>query len=102
VVGAAGIAIARVDPRLTVWESVHHLIRAPSEGEAAAAAPVAQLGGQAEAARELAYSTGSALLKDSIMALTDVFHQPLGSAECSLVNELHDFRNPWAHEHTFS
>jgi len=71
---AAGIAIARagkvrllrvdelpadwdpmVDPRLTVWESVHHLIRALSEGEAAAAALVARLDGQAETARELAY-----------------------------------------------
>lgn len=71
---AAGIAIARagkvrllrvdevpadwdpmLDQRLTVWESVHHLIRALSDGEAVAAALVARLGGQAEAARELAY-----------------------------------------------
>ncbi|HEY5865801.1 MAG TPA: hypothetical protein VI542_09685, partial [Candidatus Tectomicrobia bacterium] len=70
----AGIAIARagkvrllrvdelpatwdplVDQRLTVWESVHHLIRALNEGETAAAALVARLGTQAEAARELAY-----------------------------------------------
>jgi putative DNA methylase len=70
----AGIAIARagkvrllrvdelptdwdpmVDQRLTVWESVHHLIRALNEGETTAAALVARLGGQAEAARELAY-----------------------------------------------
>src|SRR5215831_5881585 len=43
------------DQRLTVWESVHHLIRALNEGETAAAALVAKLGGQAEAARELAY-----------------------------------------------
>ena len=47
------------DPRfvsnLTVWESVHHLIRALNEGETAAAILVAKLGGQAEAARELAY-----------------------------------------------
>jgi putative DNA methylase len=43
------------DQRLTVWESVHHLIRALNEGETAAAALVARLGGQAEAARELAY-----------------------------------------------
>jgi putative DNA methylase len=41
------------DQRLTVWESVHHLIRALNEGETAAAALVAKLGGQAEAAREL-------------------------------------------------
>jgi putative DNA methylase len=70
----AGIAIARAgkvrllrvdelpaawdplaDQRLTVWESVHHLIRALNQGETAAAALVARLGGQAEAARELAY-----------------------------------------------
>ena len=43
------------DQRLTVWESVHHLIRTLNEGETAAAALVAKLGGQAEAARELAY-----------------------------------------------
>jgi len=43
------------DQRMTVWESVHHLIRALNEGETVAAALVAKLGGQAEAARELAY-----------------------------------------------
>lgn len=44
------------DPRLTVWEMVHHLIRRMDEGgESAAAALVAQLGVRAEAARELAY-----------------------------------------------
>ena len=43
------------DQRLTVWESVHHLIRTLNEGETAAAALVAKLGGQAEAARALAY-----------------------------------------------
>jgi uncharacterized protein (DUF697 family) len=43
------------DQRLTVWESVHHLIRALNEGETAAAALVARLGARAEAARELAY-----------------------------------------------
>lgn len=43
------------DQRLTVWESVHHLIRALSQGEAAAATLAARLDGQAEAARELAY-----------------------------------------------
>jgi putative DNA methylase len=71
---AAGIAIARAgkvrllrvdelptdwdpltDQRLTVWETTHHLIRALNQGEAAAAALVTRLGGQAEAARELAY-----------------------------------------------
>jgi putative DNA methylase len=44
------------DPRLTVWEMVHHLIRAlEAGGESAAADLVAKLGGKAEVARELAY-----------------------------------------------
>ena len=43
------------DHRLTVWEMVHHLIRALDKGEAAAAALVAKLGTKAELARELAY-----------------------------------------------
>jgi putative DNA methylase len=44
------------DARLTAWETVHQLIRAlESGGEPAAAALVAQLGSQAEVARELAY-----------------------------------------------
>jgi putative DNA methylase len=44
------------DPRLTVWEMVHHLIRVlETGGEAAAAALVAKLGAKAETARELAY-----------------------------------------------
>ena len=44
------------DNRLTVWESVHQLIRAmQSGGESAAAVLVAKLGAQAEIARELAY-----------------------------------------------
>ncbi|MCC7107418.1 MAG: DUF1156 domain-containing protein [Chloroflexi bacterium] len=44
------------DSRLTVWETVHHLIRVlESGGEGAAAALVAKLGSQAEVARELAY-----------------------------------------------
>ena len=44
------------DPRLTAWETVHHLIRAlASGGEGAAAALVAKLGATAEIARELAY-----------------------------------------------
>lgn len=42
--------------RLTVWESVHHLIRVMnSGGESGAAELVAKLGGAADAARELAY-----------------------------------------------
>ena len=44
------------DPRLTAWETVHHLIRAlEAGGEGAAAALVAKLGDRAEIARELCY-----------------------------------------------
>lgn len=44
------------DPRLTVWEMTHHLIRTlESGGESAAAALAAKLGSKAEIARELAY-----------------------------------------------
>jgi putative DNA methylase len=44
------------DPRLTAWESVHHLVRVlGSGGENAAAELVAKLGDKAEIARELAY-----------------------------------------------
>jgi len=46
----------RRDARLTVWEMTHHLIRVLEKGgESGAAALVAELGSQAEAARELAY-----------------------------------------------
>jgi putative DNA methylase len=45
-----------IDPRLTAWEVVHHLIRAlETGGEGAAAVLVAKLGSKAEAARVLAY-----------------------------------------------
>jgi putative DNA methylase len=44
------------DARRTVWEMVHHLVRAlETGGEHAAAELVAALGGEAERARELAY-----------------------------------------------
>ncbi|WP_395740334.1 DUF1156 domain-containing protein [Prosthecobacter sp.] len=43
------------DSRLTHWETVHHLIRALSTSESAAAGLVAKLGAKAETARELAY-----------------------------------------------
>jgi len=44
------------DARLTVWEATQHLIsRLEKDGEAAAAALLAQLGGVAEQARDLAY-----------------------------------------------
>ena len=43
------------DRRLTVWEMVHHLIRALDTSEEAAADLMARLGSKAEPARELAY-----------------------------------------------
>ena len=44
------------DKRLTVWEMVHHLIRAlETDGESAAAEIAAKLGARAEIARELCY-----------------------------------------------
>jgi putative DNA methylase len=44
------------DPRLSAWETVHHLVRVlASGGEGAAAGLVAKLGARAEVARELAY-----------------------------------------------
>ena len=44
------------DPRLTAWESVHHLVRAlEAGGESAAAELVAKIGSRAEISRELAY-----------------------------------------------
>lgn len=44
------------DARLTVWETVHHLIRVlEAGGESAAAELVAKLGSKADTARELAY-----------------------------------------------
>ena len=44
------------DPRLTAWETVHHLIRIlEMGGEQAAADGAAKLGAKAEIARELCY-----------------------------------------------
>ena len=44
------------DPRLTAWETVHHLVRTlESQGESGAATLVAKLGSRAETARELCY-----------------------------------------------
>lgn len=44
------------DPRLTAWETVHHLVRTlEAGGETAAAELAAKLGSRAELARELAY-----------------------------------------------
>jgi putative DNA methylase len=44
------------DPRLTIWEMTHHLIRVlEAEGETGAAILLAKIGAKAEVARELAY-----------------------------------------------
>jgi putative DNA methylase len=43
------------DSRLTVWEIVHHLIRALDNGETSAAELFAKVGSKSEVARELAY-----------------------------------------------
>lgn len=43
------------DSRLTVWEAVHHLVRALDLGEGAAAELVESLGSTADVSRELAY-----------------------------------------------
>lgn len=43
------------DKRLTVWETIHHLIRTLAQGESAAATLAGHLGSKAEVARELAY-----------------------------------------------
>ena len=83
------------DNRLTVWESVHQLIRAMhSGGESAAAVLVAKLGAHAEVARELAYRLyttserkkrpADALqynaLVQSFPAMTDLAHNPRSTA----------------------
>jgi predicted AAA+ superfamily ATPase len=44
----------------------------------------------------------AALLRLMWEAWNDVFRKPLGPAERSLVNELRDYRNRWAHQQTFS
>lgn len=43
------------DDRLTVWETVHHLLRTLAQGELAAAELAVRIGAHAEIARELAY-----------------------------------------------
>jgi len=43
------------DKRLTVWETVHQMIRAHETSEGAAAELLAKLGSRAEPARELSY-----------------------------------------------
>jgi putative DNA methylase len=43
------------DPRLTIWEITHHLIRRLEQGESGAAELIHQLGAKAEVARDLSY-----------------------------------------------
>jgi putative DNA methylase len=43
------------DARLTVWEMLHHLVRAYRSGEAPAATLLAKMGDKADSAKELAY-----------------------------------------------
>ena len=50
----------------------------------------------------LAEWDAAALLKLMWEAWNDVFRRTLGPAERSLVNELRDLRNKWAHQQTFS
>jgi putative DNA methylase len=45
----------RTDVRPTVWEATQHLIKRLAKGEASAAALMAQLGDNADKARDLAY-----------------------------------------------
>ena len=53
---AAVVPDPATDPRLTVWEMVHHMIRVlEAGGEGAAAELAAKLGAKAEVARELAH-----------------------------------------------
>ena len=74
------------DKRLTVWEMLHHLIRLLKHGEMPAAAMLARLGDQAEAAKELAYrlygicekkkrSTEGQLYNDLISVWPDLVNQ---------------------------
>src|SRR5690242_9125791 len=54
------------------------------------------------AKKPLAEWDAAALLKLMWEAWHDVFRRTLGPAERSLVNELRDARNRWAHQQTFS
>ena len=54
------------------------------------------------AKKAIAEWDAAALLKLMWEAWNDVFRRTLGPAERSLVNELRDLRNKWAHQQTFS
>ena len=44
----------------------------------------------------------AALLSLMVFSWNEVFRQPLGQAERSMVSELRDWRNKWAHQEPFS
>src|SRR2546425_669452 len=54
------------------------------------------------AGKALAQWDAAALMKLMWEAWNDVFRRTLGPAERSLVNELRDTRNRWAHQQVFS
>ena len=60
------------------------------------------LGVQGEPKREFLRMDSHALLKLMVASWYDVFSQPLGRTERSLVGELQDSRNAWAHQERFS
>lgn len=74
------------DVRLTVWEMLHHLVRAYKSGEAPASVLLAKMGDKADAAKELAYrlygicekkkrSTEGQLYNDLITVWPDLLNQ---------------------------
>jgi predicted AAA+ superfamily ATPase len=54
------------------------------------------------AKRPISEWDAAALLKLMWESWNDIFRKTLGPAERSLLNELRDHRNKWAHQHTFS
>ena len=54
------------------------------------------------AKRPIAEWDAAALLKLMWESWNDIFRKTLGPAERSLLSELRDHRNKWAHQHTFS
>jgi hypothetical protein len=54
------------------------------------------------AKRQVADWDAAALLKFMWESRNDVFRKTPGPAECSLLSELRDHRNKWAHQQTFS
>ena len=58
--------------------------------------------GRPLAEKDIVQTDAARLLKLMWEAWNDVFRRTLGQAERSLVSELRDFRNKWAHQQTFS